>query len=535
MDGLVSTILNIEHLTRNGAITTRIRVDLPLDTPFPSLVSLVQPAINLDVPADNYNISPASKIAPIVTDGPSNYSPATSGGLKINFNEPLVSWFKAYRRYHGLAPNNTKSSDSTISSQDSSAIDPKTHSVVTWKDSSITIGAATFRFNRTLRVPDDATSYALPAGLGTFPLVKAQDYAKSIPDYIAQRGGYIMVTDFHASSCFCEPTTQPLFQREAMWISIDGDACAIKISVGGINAITGSKQNEDAPKGVQDYVVGGKQPWIDGVATEPGVVRQFVAMKLGHGYTIEEQLSKTTNGGIQIDVFPTLAGFVTFHHNGYQLALDKRPSDFYIKLGDIITLSTTKWSPPQTLRDIVRFATPNPIITGVVCPLTPITPALYKAHDYPWFSLYDEHLPTIQPTGNFNNLRSVRQLDNAPVSSVNALVDPDSPPDCAHHPGRKSTCIARPCGHPACVECFGAAVFGGGSCIVCRTKIEKHVGYNKPVPRVASRDGESEGIWWETEHQIEGVSIGNGTVTTLMLPEDRISELHGHFSGRAWR
>ncbi|KAH8818838.1 hypothetical protein DL96DRAFT_1427993, partial [Flagelloscypha sp. PMI_526] len=107
-------------------------------------------------------------------------------------------------------------------------------------------------------------------------------------------------------------------------------ACAIKISVGGINAITGGKQNEEAPMGVQDYVVGGTQPWIDGIATEPGVVRQFVAMKLGHGYTIEEQLSNTTNGGIQIDVFPTLSGSVTFHHGSSQLALDKSPSDLNI-------------------------------------------------------------------------------------------------------------------------------------------------------------------------------------------------------------
>ncbi|KAH8818836.1 hypothetical protein DL96DRAFT_1560353 [Flagelloscypha sp. PMI_526] len=497
MESLISTTLNVEHLTHGGAVKTTTRVDLPLDTPFPDLVSLIRPAIDLTIPAEKYNVSPANKIAPIVTDGPSNYNPSTS----------------AYRRYHGLAPN-TKSCDSKISSRDFNA--HKNDSMVTWKDSSISIGAATFKFHRTLRVPDDATSYALPACLGTFPLAKAQDCSNSLPDYLAQRGGYIM----------------PLFQREAMWISIYGAACAIKISVGGINAITGGKQNEVAPKGVQDYLVGEKQPWIDGIATEPGVVRQvrlfhadalFVAMKLGHGYTIEEQLSNTTHGGIQIDVFPTLAGSVTFHHGASKLALDKSPSDLNIKLGDIITLSTKKWSPPQTLRDLV--------ITGVVCPLTPITPALYKAHNYPWFALYDEHLPTIQPTGNFNNVQSVLQLDNAPAPSDDVLVDPESPPDCAYHSGRKSTCIARPCGHPACVECFGTAVFGGNSCVVCRTKVEKHVGYNKPVPKVTSRGGGSEGTWWETEDQIEGITVENGPVTTLMLPEDKVSGLHGHFGG----
>jgi hypothetical protein len=33
------------------------------------------------------------------------------------------------------------------------------------------------------------------------------------------------------------------------------------------------------------------------------IAAQFVVMKLGYGYTIEEQLSATTVGGIQIDVF----------------------------------------------------------------------------------------------------------------------------------------------------------------------------------------------------------------------------------------
>ncbi|KAH8810482.1 hypothetical protein DL96DRAFT_541780 [Flagelloscypha sp. PMI_526] len=207
----------------------------------------------------------------------------------------------------------------------------------------------------TLRVPDDATNYALPPGLGTFPLVKAQNYASSIPDYIAQRAGYIM----------------PLFQREAMWMGIspvdlhtecDINTCAIKISVGGINAITGSKQDEAPPKGVQDYVVGGKQPWLDGIATEPGVIRQFVAMPLGQGYTIEEQLTNTAAGGIQIDVFPSLSGVVTFRHNGQEVTLDKSPSSLNIQPGEVLLMESVCIKSLDMLRDVVRFVTPNPIL-----------------------------------------------------------------------------------------------------------------------------------------------------------------------------
>ena len=125
----------------------------------------------------------------------------------------------------------------------------------------------------------------------------------------------------------------------------------------GINAISGAKQDEEPPKGVQDYVLGKEQPWLDGIATEPGVVRQvsvfspvlcmrlmtvqFVAMKLGHGYTIEEQLANTANGGIQIDVYPSLLKDVFFYkEEAHSLPLDlgKSPKELKIKTKEKINL-----------------------------------------------------------------------------------------------------------------------------------------------------------------------------------------------------
>lgn len=68
-----------------------------------------------------------------------------------------------------------------------------------------------------------------------------------------------------------------------------GNRDAIKVSVGGINALTGlGKDTADPP--TQDYLCY-KQPWLDGIAYEPGVVRQFTAVTAQDGYTIEEQLT----------------------------------------------------------------------------------------------------------------------------------------------------------------------------------------------------------------------------------------------------
>ena len=81
------------------------------------------------------------------------------------------------------------------------------------------------------------------------------------------------------------PNTRPCpaesnSQTEAMWFQFENTSLnskyAIRINVGKVNAISGLPIHEVA--GRQDYVVVPRQPWLDGIAVEPGVVRQFVAM-----------------------------------------------------------------------------------------------------------------------------------------------------------------------------------------------------------------------------------------------------------------
>ena len=147
------------------------------------------------------------------------------------------------------------------------------------------------RFQRTLRIPDDEKEYPLPPGLGEFPLRHLDDFARRLPVEWLRRGGVIM----------------PMHQAEAMWIDFSGGdyPCAVKIATGKVCAVTGDAWVNHLNRDPQDYVVLPKQPWLDGYCVEKGVIRQFVAMSLGEGYSVEEQITGAAEyGGVQIVVYP---------------------------------------------------------------------------------------------------------------------------------------------------------------------------------------------------------------------------------------
>ncbi|KAF8248968.1 hypothetical protein K440DRAFT_660501 [Wilcoxina mikolae CBS 423.85] len=145
------------------------------------------------------------------------------------------------------------------------------------------------KFHRTIRIPDDNRLHQLPKSLGAFPLYNVGAFSERLPEHIAETGGVFF----------------PMWQREAMWIQFESLAksYAVRVNVGKVNAISGLTLNEKAVK--QDYIVIPGQPWLDGIAIEPGVVRQFVAMPLGSGYTVEGQITGDEKfGGFQIEVTP---------------------------------------------------------------------------------------------------------------------------------------------------------------------------------------------------------------------------------------
>lgn len=149
--------------------------------------------------------------------------------------------------------------------------------------------------HRTLRLPEDGKTHALPPSMGHFPIKLVDDYRDKVPPAWVEHGGVFL----------------PLHQREAMWLGFQGGACAIKVAAGKVNAVSGKPWDQTMKAGrgdEQDYMVAPPQPWLDGFNAGSSIIKQFVAMPMGMGYTVEKQVTgKEDVGGIQLLVIPPKA------------------------------------------------------------------------------------------------------------------------------------------------------------------------------------------------------------------------------------
>lgn len=151
-------------------------------------------------------------------------------------------------------------------------------------------GGVRVRFMRTLRLPETGT-HELPPGLGEFPVRRVEDHADTVPAEWRARGGVML----------------PVYLREAMWLDFQGSAepAALQVGAGKVCAVSGKPWSSRLARNPQNYVVLPRQPWLDGINSGKGTVRQFVAVPLGLGATVEGQVTgEEVWGGIQLQSFP---------------------------------------------------------------------------------------------------------------------------------------------------------------------------------------------------------------------------------------
>ena len=273
-------------------------------------------------------------------------------------------------------------------------------------------------FQRTLRIPDDGESYPLPPGFGDFPLRHVDDYARRLRGEWLRRGGVLM----------------PMHQAEAMWMSFDSPSgrlsypFAVKIATGTVCAVSGDTWRNHLNQDPQDYVVLPKQLWLDGYCVEKGMIRQFVAMPLGGGYTVEEQLTGTSeHGGVQIIAYPmkrdryealiapqvlTRERVLRMNFMEHRAAMGLAPGG---KMRQEIyedPYGLDAWDQRHASRCFVTIANSTQwmAMTGERPPTEPPTARNYAEAGLPWFEYYGGDTEALSGAVKFKALASVSEV-----------------------------------------------------------------------------------------------------------------------------
>lgn len=272
-------------------------------------------------------------------------------------------------------------------------------------------------FQRTLRIPDDGNEYPLPAGLGRFSVHHVDDHADRVPEGWLRHGGVML----------------PMYQAEALWLNFSSRRSypfAVKVAAGKINAVTGDAWTDGLHAKPQDHMVVPKQPWLDGYCVEEGLIRQFVAMPLGSGYSAEEQITgKGEHGGLQIIVYPMKS-------EAYERMMEKRRRTQAMRVESSMVMSerASSWpdmglAPGGRMRQEI-YDDPHDFevwdrggssrcfvhltnalvwraITGEQPPTTPPTSREYQRAGIPWFDYYAEDRAALKGSKTLSELESV--------------------------------------------------------------------------------------------------------------------------------
>jgi hypothetical protein len=302
-------------------------------------------------------------------------------------------------------------------------------------------GGAAVRFVRTLRLPETGT-HPLPPGLGEFPVRRVTYYPDTVPEEWRARGGVML----------------PMYLREAMWLSFTGttEPAALQVGVGKVCAVSGKPWSDRLSRKPQNYVVLPRQPWLDGINSGKGTVRQFVAVPLGLGATVEGQVTgEEVWGGVQLRSFPLrddrLAEWraqerrraeraSAVPQGGYGAAMPmamppapggvpapamaaapaaRRPraaAAMGLGVGGSMRQEVyqddrppSDWADRPAGRVFVHLVTPPEWrrITGEAPPPSPVDRAAYTRAGLPWYDYYDQDAQDLSPTDTLEAVKPV--------------------------------------------------------------------------------------------------------------------------------
>lgn len=277
------------------------------------------------------------------------------------------------------------------------------------------LGPVRVSFMRTLRIPEEGL-HPLPPGLGRFPLRRVQDYPDTAPAEWLARGGVML----------------PLYQREAMWISLDSDEpAALQVGIGKVCAVSGEGWSETLSQDPQNYAALPDQPWLDGINAGDGFIRQFVAVPLGLGATVEGQVTGSEDvGGVQLRAVGLTSEALDRWHSGQEGPVDEAGSGSPFMLCEAAPAmglgagGRMRQEVYEDHRDVADYAEARSgrvfvhlcsaaqwsAITGETPPPTPVDRETYVHRGLPWFDYYDADSDDLPPSSVLSGVDTVGAL-----------------------------------------------------------------------------------------------------------------------------
>lgn len=286
----------------------------------------------------------------------------------------------------------------------------------------LVLGPVTVGFERTLRIPETGL-HPLPPGRGHFPLRRVADYSDTVPTEWLVQGGVML----------------PVYQREAMWLSFQSsEPTALQVCTGTVCAVSGETWTDRLARDPQNYATLPDQPWLDGINSGDGFIRQFVAVRLGSGGTVEGQVTgQEVHGGVQLRAVGLTPQALQAWHETQSLVEDidhcvlacaspamgvgaggRMRQEVYSDDRDPSDYDEDRsWRVFVHLCSAAQWST----ITGEVPPPTQVDRDAYVAAGLPWFDYYDADAKELAPSdalARVNTVGGVLGDDEKPFVTV---------------------------------------------------------------------------------------------------------------------
>lgn len=257
----------------------------------------------------------------------------------------------------------------------------------------------TIKFQRTMRLPDDEGTYALPTGLGQLPLRSVNDFPETAPSWIKNDG-----------------VVMPLRRSEALsiWFS-SRYRFAVKIRIREINVLSGAAWSPGLQKQAQNYLVAPNAPWEQ----DDEVVRRLIDIwwhsQSANAEALQFEITPMRAESVYRDentvLPPTLQEFfmrlffapvISNQLDAIKRRYERRDIEKTFEESTEPLLATSRqeipndpyeledWDPSQTVRCVVHVCDPRAWrrIAGTESPYPPLTETDYLNARIPWFNDY---------------------------------------------------------------------------------------------------------------------------------------------------